>query len=239
MGRSVESVEAGTIKVNGKSHRVANVQKQGQIVTLLGEKSAFLKGLNELDIEALRIQVWNEEAKLERFDNPYKKSYAIIAAIDAYDRAEDPLVTKKFEKLDGMVARAEELVDVLVSLGFPKENVIWLPNEKARTRNINDALEGFWDGGPHAGADRLIFYFGGHGASRDRKGYLVTHDMKDSQPTLTGVPMSDFSGRHFPNINANQFLVLLDFAALGWRWTLCGPLRASLTRGSLRALPPW
>jgi hypothetical protein len=204
-----------TIKINGKAHRVADVLKEGRRVTYFGEQSNLLRGRNEIEIERIKLHLWNAEDVLSRFEDPYKKSYAIIAAIDAYDEAVDPGVHSKFRKLDGMVARADELRNTLIALGFNNENIIWLPNGEATKKNIDDALALFWDGGRHRDADRLVFYFGGHGGGVERNGYLVTHDMEYGRPTWTGFPMSDFDGRHFRNINVHHFLVLLDSCSSG------------------------
>ena len=109
-----------TIKINGKAHRVADVLSEGRRVTYLGEQSDLLRGRNEIEIESIKLHVWNAEHVLNRFEHPYKKSHAIIAAIDAYDEAVDPRVRSNFQKLEGMVARADELRSTLVNLGFPK-----------------------------------------------------------------------------------------------------------------------
>ena len=223
-----------TIKINGKPHRVADVQREGRRVTYLGEQSDLLRGRNELEIETIKLHVWNAEQVLRRFEHPYKKGHAIIAAIDSYDEAVDLRVRSNFKKLEGMVSRADELRNTLIKLGFSKDNIIWLPNGEATRRNVDDALSLFWEGGRHADADRLVFYFGGHGGGVERNGYLVTHDMEYGRPTWTGFPMSDFSGRHFPNINAHHFLVLLDSCSSGLAVQTMQTLDAELDEDHLK-----
>jgi uncharacterized caspase-like protein len=114
-----------------------------------------------------------------------------------------------------MVTRAEELKAALVKSGFPERNIQTFYDEKATAVAINGAIEQFWQGELHADADRLFIYFGGHGAGEVGRGFLVTYDFDPQRPTRTGLLMSDFVGRHFPNIVAQHVFVALDACSSG------------------------
>ena len=72
-----------------------------------------------------------------------------------------------------MVDRVNELADALVQIGFPKEHIIKLYDGEATSEKIENALKEFWDGASHSSADRLLFYFGGHGDGYQEEAYPV------------------------------------------------------------------
>jgi tetratricopeptide (TPR) repeat protein len=199
-----------SVKLNGRDFQIAAIDQQKNTVTLLGDKRSVEPGLGILQSATERLTIWHEGRRLEEFKQPYHNSFAIVAAIDDYDR-----VGGGFRKLTGMVRRAQELAEVLVGLGFPEKNIKTFYNGQATSENLNAALRKFWKGGPEEGADRLLFYFGGHGAGEDGRGYLITYDFKPSEPTLTSFLMSDIVNRHFDYVNAHHVLVVLDSCSSG------------------------
>jgi len=200
-----------TVKINRSSYQVSTVDFQKSTVTLLGSGS-LPTGLNIFETAAQRFALWNEERRLQAFDQPYAKSYAIIAAIDDYDRVKGGF----FKQLTGMVDRAKELRNILITVGFPEQNITFLPNEKATSTNLNNALFDFWTGGGRIkDADRVFFYFGGHGAGDNGAGYLITFDFDPDQYLRTTFLMSDVVDRHFKYINADHVLVAIDSCSSG------------------------
>ena len=115
-----------------------------------------------------------------------------------------------------MVGRARELKDALIAVGFPMQNIREFYNGRATSHNLTAALRDFLRGGGRIkDADRLFFYFGGHGAGDSGSGYLVTHDFDLKEPLLTSFLMSDIVGSHFRYVAAHHFLVALDSFSAG------------------------
>ena len=116
-----------------------------------------------------------------------------------------------------MVKHAEELRKTLIRLGFPEGNIKTLYDSEATSDGINNALYEFWPGGIHADADRLFFYFGGHGGASGGPGtgYLVTYDYDKTKPAQTGYLMNNFVFVQFPNISARAVFVALDACSSG------------------------
>jgi hypothetical protein len=205
------------VKINGIETTVTSVDKSARIVSFLGNQSMFQRGLNLIDTGAKKIIYWKEEAGLSRFENPYGTSYAIIAAIDDYDRKTDPESRGPtgYKSLGNMVERAEQLRATLIERGFPSENITALYNAEATSVNLNETLQKFWKGGEYADASRLMFYFGGHGDGEEGYGYLVTYDFDRLRPTSTSFLIGDFVGRQFQYVTAHHFLVALDSCGAG------------------------
>ena len=204
------------VKLNGKDRIVASVDPAQGTITFLGEDDILQQGLNLFESNAREFKFWREQQVLMAYEEPYKKSYAIIAAIDDYERTKEPELGKSgLPQLKGMVARAEELKSLLVGSGFSETNIFTLYDEKAKKGAIEELLAEFWQGGKYTDADRVLFYFGGHGAGEEGGGYLVTYDFDPVRPTWTGLLMSDFTSRQFPNIRAKHLLVALDSCSSG------------------------
>jgi len=220
-GALAERLTGREFKLNGESTRYLGNGTWGDVLD--GDISEIVhRGINVIEDAGSKIRVWYEDRRLRAFSDPYPQSYAIIAAVDDY--GEDTNRTG-FGDLGFMVEGARNLVHELTKLGFSRDNIIDLYNEEATSENIDSTLRKFWHGGEYADADRLVFYFGGHGShlqleSYDRgekvtKGYLVTYDHKPSQPTATSLLLDDIIQRHFRYITANHFLVLLDSCSSG------------------------
>jgi uncharacterized caspase-like protein len=114
---------------------------------------------------------------------------------------------------------------------------VTLYDAQAESRAVTAALESFWPGGARAGADRVFFYFGGHGSQLDGNGFLVTYDYEPARPTLTSILMRDLSGRHTENMAAHHVLFALDACSSGLTVkTLQDPSRDVLERKTFRRL---
>ena len=205
------------VRINGVLTKITSLDQSRKALSFLGGENIFQRGLNILDIGTRKILYWNEERILSRFETPYKDSYAIISAIDDYDRRDDPQERGPtgYKSLENMVGRAKELEATLIELGFPRNNIISLYDHEATSANLNEALAKFWKGGEYDGASRLVFYFGGHGDGEEGYGYLVTYDFDRRQPTRTSFLMGDFVGRQFQYVTAHHFLVALDSCGSG------------------------
>jgi hypothetical protein len=118
-----EVASAKSLRINGEEVAVAGVDPGRRAVRVLGgakkRRGVLLQaGANWIG----ELRFWWEEQQLHLLPRPYKKSYAILAAIDDYDRAKDPRRRGRtgFSALQVMVAQAEELKKVLLGHGFPQ-----------------------------------------------------------------------------------------------------------------------
>ncbi len=206
------------LTINGQPFRVESIDVGARTVTLLGNEKALGSGVDSFQTKAGTWTFWYENRTLKSFSQPYKDSYAILVAIDDYDRRFDKLGRGPtgFRQLANMVNRADELADVLVNVGFDREHIKLLYNENATIDNIEKSLFEFWTNGEHASADLLFLYFGGHGGSTGGvgTGYLVTYDFQKGRPQ-TGILLSSIVAEHFPNIQARAVFVALDACDAG------------------------
>jgi predicted acylesterase/phospholipase RssA len=212
---------SGEVLLNGFRVKLDVSEDQSHVRFLGGEaKTAIHQGINRLVKGKADFLFWTEERKLMAYQNPYRNSYAVVVAIDDYDRKKDPHYggPTGYHALSGMVASAQSLTDVLTKLGFPKKNIITLYDEQATSASVQNVLTSFWPGGVNASADRLFFYFGGHGdkysdnpADKGRTiPYLVTYDFDQKKPTQTALLMRDLADRDAQNILARHVLFALD-----------------------------
>src|SRR5262249_53340469 len=145
-----------------------------------------------------KARYWFEDNELTSYSIPYNKSYAIIVAIDDYDRKKQPGVKPtKLPPLEHMVGSAKGLAIAIQHLGFPESNIIELYDTNATSTKITATLEQFWQGNERSDCDRLFFYFGGHGETNLNSSFLVTYDYDSKRPTSTSLAMRDFRDKHF------------------------------------------
>lgn len=230
------------LEINGAKPSNIAMTADGHAVQFLGPVQPVHDGLNVLRSAKITTYVWLEDRVIRGFDPPYKNSYAIIAAIDQYGKLSPANSGRsQYHELGGMVANAKILADMLEKSGFPKQNIFLLTDEQATTENIEHQLQQFWFGGKHSDADRLVFYYGGHGGHIDkpvgdrteRTGFLVTADFDAAHPTTSGLLLKDLTGRHFDNIVSNHVLMLIDSCEAGLalpRFESAEPERDTLTR---------
>jgi len=210
-------IGSSTIKLNGQKISIAS-DKTTSTIKFLGDGAEPIEGLNILDNLHVKYTVWMEDNVLRSFENPYRKSYAIVVAIDQYRNT-------GYENLGNMVDKAVSLEQQLVKQGFPVKNIFSLYNHDATSSAITNLLKEFWQGGRYSDADRLVFYYGGHGdyikrqggpGDREKKtGFLVTFDHNENRPTASSLLMKDLTGTHFENIVSNHVLMLIDSCSSG------------------------
>jgi len=208
-----EFSNSDSLEVNGLTVKVRSIDANDGILQYLGGNESIIKrGLNTVSYLKKRWLFWNEENKLMDFEKPYTNSHAIIVAIDDYDRINDPLNRGKtgFRNLKMMVNEANSLKNALINVGFAKRNIQTIFNQKATSSTIESALKSYWKGGEKDSADRLFFYFGGHGTSIDSSAYIVTYDYDSKRPSLTTIDIEELTGRHAKNINSHHMLVAID-----------------------------
>ncbi|HTQ78462.1 MAG TPA: hypothetical protein VMM92_00585, partial [Thermoanaerobaculia bacterium] len=87
-----EIVDARVVSVNGQSLDVGKVTGEARTIALLGggEEPLLRRGVNWLQAQGKQLSFWWEDRKLKELPTPYKQSFAILAAIDDYDRKDDP-----------------------------------------------------------------------------------------------------------------------------------------------------
>jgi tetratricopeptide (TPR) repeat protein len=213
------------VMIRGEPFSVVSIDRDHNTVILRPrkqqEKLTLGSGLAPIVYLTNVAKYWVENRTLTEFAEPYKRSYAIIVAIDRYDRPGYALgPVPAYGKLDDMVTSAKALINVLIEDGFPKENIIPIFDADATSKSVQDALADFWAGGRYADADRLFFYFAGHGGKQDigakkDAGFLVTYDFDPARPTSTSVLMSDFVARQFPYVAAKHFMVAIEACSSG------------------------
>jgi len=212
-----EFVNEQNLIVNGARLSISKVDIAKQVIYLSGDNDFLKRGLNYIESKVKCLSFWFEERKLKKFKAPYERSYAIIAAINDYGRVRDAKGrgSTGYRNLDFMVEEAKELGNTLEKLGFPRENIFEFYDKDATSSKLNRMLDEFWLGGKYEDADRLFFYFGGHGDVRHKSGYLVTYDYDQERPTLSSILMNDLTSRHFQNFKVHHVLVALDSCSSG------------------------
>lgn len=211
-----EVLEASEIQINQERLQVVDVDPEKKTFKLLGDPGILKRGTNWIASLDDRWRFWWQDGKLHRMPNPYERSYAILVAIDDYDRLKDPkLHPTGLDPLGKMVPGAQKLKAALMRLGFPGGHITTLYDQDATSDRIHQELERFWKGGDRSGAHRLVLYFGGHGQGTDGRGSLVTYDYDPASPARTSFLMGDFVSRHFAHVDVHHLLVALDACSSG------------------------
>jgi hypothetical protein len=210
--------EAEVLEINGQPARVAEVLQDGKSIRFLGDVK---QGANRLRTKVGEVLFWVELNRMRLFTNPYKNSYAVLAAVGNYASASG------FERVDGMVERARDLAGVLQRVGFPRSQIIELYDADATSGRIDSVLKEFWPGGKYEGADHVFLYFGGHGtvSPSSENALLVTHDFDRRRPSATGLPIRSLLQVHAQEIGAKHLLFAFDSCHSG----LAGPTTLSET----------
>jgi hypothetical protein len=210
---ALQSWQGEGVSLNGHPVQV-NIDTSNNEVRFLGGgvNDNLRQGLNVLTRGKQQALIWLEARKLAAYETPYKHSYAVVVAIDDYDRKHDPnhRPPTGYPALSAMVSNAKTLVETLQKLGFEREHIVSLYDERATSDAVEAALKSFWPGGPTADADRVLFYFGGHGDKYRNVPYLATYDFDKSKPTLTSTRMMDLTEQQSQNIAAKHVLFILD-----------------------------
>lgn len=207
------------VKINDREVLIDTKRSTETELVLLGNETAGIVGQGMTYLETAREKYiyWRAGQNLQQFSNPYRHSFAIIVAINDYDRQQDTLKRGPtgYQARGFMVQRAKELKAALTRVGFPASNIIELYDFQATSTAIDTELKKFWKGGEHQHADRVFFYFGGHGDTFGDAGVLVSYDFDKNRPTQTGFLMRDLTTRHSENMIAKHVLFALDACASG------------------------
>jgi len=149
----------------------------------------------------------------------YKKSWAVVIGVNKY---------KHWPKLDYAVSDASSIADKLhKDLGFEKENIIELYDDKATRENITEVL-GYTLADPKKVGkdDRVFIFYAGHGATRQlpsgkNLGYLIPVDAEFDKYQTKSISMSmlnDFSAL----IPAKHVYFVMDSCYSGLALTRAG-----------------
>lgn len=200
----IENTRSNYLTINGRE--VEFIRSESG-VRFLGE-DILNRGLNTIRAANEVLFTWYQDLTLSALEDPYHDSHAILIAIDEYDGT-------GFRNLEKMVERAGEFKDLLISYGDPEENIVELYDYNATKSNIEDELAKFWFGREKSGADRLIFYYGGHGANVHDNGILVSSGYSSADPLVTGFLMSRLVSNHFQLLDVHHALFLVDSCSSG------------------------
>ena len=162
------------------------------------------KLIDDLRKLQMNLTVIKEGASL-RLSRPFRKSYALLIAIDNY--------RKPWDRLPKAVEQMQQLEKVLRAQGF--EILPPLYNEKATARAIDQALRA----APAGEHDRLLVYFNGHGGDDkgfgDRMiGFIVPYDGESGNLKNTGIRLDDFRNT-YSDLKAKQILFVFDSCQSG------------------------
>ncbi len=224
-GELAKLVGDQTFQISGQLR--AEARLNGDIIAFANgaeSEDVLRRGVNYITMGDKTVPAWYERKQLVLFPRAYQKSYAIVAAVGRY---KEP-AKSRFEDLPFMVDQAKKLADVLVDLGFPAENIVRLYDGDVTSGRLEQELRRFWPGGDRSDADRLLFYFGGHGGDVDipnymtfakdqksKRGLLITHDHDPARPLATSFLLDDIIQRHFAFLAPRHVLFLIDSCSSG------------------------
>lgn len=159
---------------------------------------------------ATRVAPTVEELSIADFRQYYGRSWAIVVAVNTYQRRTIP-------RLNYAVADARAVLEALPRLGFLKEHIRVLEGEHATKAEFERALYGrMAEMGKN---DRLFVFFAGHGELQairgGSEGYLLLYDADPDNLPLTAIPMTDMAqiGRRLP---VKHVLFALDTCFSGY-----------------------
>ena len=221
----VKTLGSASFKISGQGEATAKLS-DGMLVLADGHESddVLRRGVNYITQGETTIPAWYERRKLVIFPAAYRKSYAVVSAVGAYG----PKARDRYQDMGILVAQAKKFAGMLLHLGFPAENITTLFDADATSVRLEQELRRFWPGGDRADADRLLFYFGGHGDHVDipnyltfvkdqqtKRGLLVTHDHDPKRPLATSFLLDDIIQRHFAFLAPRHVLFLIDSCSSG------------------------
>jgi len=135
----------------------------------------------------------------------YDKSWAIVIGINHY-----PGGDRNTPNLNYAVSDAKRVAQKLAGLGFEVRTLI---DEQATRQNIIHLLAD--DIGPQTKEnDRIVFYFAGHGATKEKAdktymGYILPHDYNPSKHSATAISLQQLREAS-SEIKAKHMLYLMD-----------------------------
>lgn len=135
----------------------------------------------------------------------YEKSWAVVIGINHYQWGD-----RNTPNLNYAVSDAKRVTARLTAIGFEVRTLI---DEQATRQNIIHLLVD--DIGPQAKEnDRIVFYFAGHGATKERAdksymGYILPHDYNPGKHSATAISMQQLREAS-SEIKAKHMLYLMD-----------------------------
>lgn len=119
----------------------------------------------------------------------YRAMFAIVIGVDQYDEP-----STGWRDLRYAVNDAREVRDVLRDeFGYGEENILYLTNGSATRRAIVEGFEQWLTAKRPTADDAVLFYFAGHGTSRETIGYLAPAGSRRDQIN-TLLPLSELRG---------------------------------------------
>lgn len=135
----------------------------------------------------------------------YDKSWAIVIGVNNYPNGD-----RNTPNLNFAVSDAKRVAAKLTALGFEVRTLI---DEQATRQNIIHLLAD--DIGPQTKEnDRILFYFAGHGATKEKAdktfmGYILPHDYNPGKHSATAISMQQLRDAS-SEIKAKHMLYLMD-----------------------------
>lgn len=135
----------------------------------------------------------------------YEKSYAIVIGVNHYPNGD-----RHTPNLNFAVSDAQHVAEKLEALGFEVRTLI---DEQATRQNIIHLLAD--DIGPKTKEnDRILFYFAGHGATKEKAdksfmGYILPHDFSPAKHSATAISMQQLRDAS-SEIKAKHMLYVMD-----------------------------
>lgn len=201
---------------------IDGVNKEGDIDVrgdhVVGKSAAFgllSDGVHIIEVAGAKFVAYKEKVMFRLF-KPFERSVAVIVAVSNYPPASE------YPTLPAAETQAKQLELLLAQQGFETRH-LYGPN--ATKANIERLLLEDLNLGPK---DRLLVYFGGHGASIDGAngssiGYVVPYDGKRARLATTAIALSNLMGDYSKVIKAKHIFFVLDSCQSG----------LALTRGSI------
>jgi hypothetical protein len=204
------------LTINATAARPVAVEGNKLVVAPMGPPHDLLKpGLNYFYVNDKMMMFWYDGTALRSFVSPFRNSFALIVAIDDYERKKDTRKRGKtgYPELGAMVAQAEMLRETLKQVGFG--TITPLYDADATTDKIDDALESLVSKDTRQW-DRVFLYFGGHGEGETKyESSYVTYDFDPKKPLRTRLYTANLIGNVARRLNAKHVFVAFDFCFSG------------------------
>jgi len=146
--------------------------------------------------------------------NLQENSYAVVIGIEKY---------RDIPKVDYAVNDAQVMYESLTrQMGYPKENILLLTDEKATKTDIQKAIEK-WLKNQTDNSSRVFIYYAGHGAPNPTNGeaFIVPYDGDPSYIETTGYSLRSLR-QSLSELPTDNIIVVMDscFSGTGGRSVL-------------------
>lgn len=182
---------------------VSNDIEQTEPLDSVSPEVTFKEGPKEesdSDIKALNV------VRPKSGSTEYVEKYALIVGITDY---KDDRLDLRFSARDAEALY--EKIQTPTCGAFRKDNILFLKDEDATTRNVTRALRSFLKKPKEN--DLVLLYFSCHGApDPDRKEnvYLLTHDTEPKDIAGTALPMREINAALSDNLRASKVVLFAD-----------------------------